>query len=135
MPFSATQYLDMFAPQFTAVASKDMWLQWAAESLSPCFFGAKYAEATALKAAHGMTLCITRGGGDAGAISSKKEGQLAVSYQPVSLGPGYEDLSQTSYGLSLKNMMLTLGGGVSVTSPGAPMDSSILGTPGNPNAC
>ena len=81
------------AEQRTAAASPKGWTE------------EKRVQAVALRAMHMMTLARTRPLGEAGAVQSKKEGELSLGFASVSSsskGLSVDpDLSQTQYGRQL----------------------------------
>lgn len=117
MSLTAEALLDMYAPQFAANANKANWLLLGRDSISSSIMGTAYEEAVALFAAHRMTLAA-RMSGDAGAISSKSEGSLSVSYASAGSRTGYDDLNQTQYGVRLLSLMVGMGATLDVTSAG-----------------
>lgn len=113
MAMSAAERLSIFLPQYIGDPSIPGYLAMAEEQTAPAsedgWDAAQRATAVALRAAHNITLDrdITRAGGTAGAVSSKKEGSLAVSFSNGggSSSSGMDDLDQTSFGLRLKRLI------------------------------
>ncbi len=94
--------LDAIAPQFASDPQTSDFIALAELRTSQEKFGDKYNLAVALRAAHMMTL-RDRKTGEGGSISSKKEGDLGISY---ATGNGEsEDLAQTHYGRQLQRLM------------------------------
>jgi hypothetical protein len=117
MSLSITAIFDLIAPQYKDNADKNTWISMASQEVSACYFGANRNRAVALLTAHMMTLTLRSGGesGDAGAVTSKKEGDLSITYGSVGKVDD-ADLGQTSYGrqyISLRRK--SNAGGVGVT--------------------
>lgn len=111
---SIQQYIQAVAPALMQDPSLDVYIQMAEERTSRQFYGPKYNHAVALMAAHiafrlgAGTMGAGSGsaeGGSTGSISSKREGDLAVSYGSgavtATAGLGDTDLSQSRWGLML----------------------------------
>lgn len=111
---SIQQYIQAVAPALMQDPSLDVYIQMAEERTSRQFYGHKYNHAVALMAAHiafrlgAGTMGAGSGsaeGGSTGSISSKREGDLAVSYGSgavtATAGLGDTDLSQSRWGLML----------------------------------
>lgn len=107
---TAAQYISAICPTLAADPSLAVFLDMAESQTGGSFFGSNRALAVALRAAHIFTVC-RRSMGAAGSISSMEEGSLNLAF--ASSGET-GDLSQTSYGLQLKNLMKSSGPGVSV---------------------
>jgi hypothetical protein len=87
----------------TSEASKDIALSIANGRLSQTVFGAKYNNAVALLAAHILSMNSgIRSGGTGGAISTKKEGDLSISFG--SNAAFDSRLDSTSYGQQLEQL-------------------------------
>lgn len=112
MASSASAILDLIAPQFSADANKSDFISLANDRTNICYYGTNANQAIALRAAHMMTLRDRNDGNDAGARSSKKEGDLAVGF---SVGGGKGDLDQTHYGKQLKGLRKASGAAIGVT--------------------
>jgi len=98
MALTVTQIFDAYAPAYAGDSSKTNFILLAKDQTNRCFYGTKYNQAVALRAAHMMTLRDrAASGGGGGAISSMKEGDLAISYATSATAKN-DDLSQTSYG-------------------------------------
>ena len=115
MAISALQYLTMRAPSLASNANVQLYLDAAREDLSPCYFGASIEKAVGLLAAHIMTLSLDplRAGGTSGAVTSKSEGQLSISFGAGAAGGS--DWGQTSYGMELMRLMAMGGPSMFVT--------------------
>lgn len=107
---SADSRLSVIAPQFDTVTNRSEYLVMAEEQTNRCWYGTNADTAVALMAAHMMALNTSnlRMNGETGAISSKKEGDLAIGFV-AGAGQGIGDLDQTHYGKQLQR--LTKGGG------------------------
>lgn len=83
--------------ELSANARVDVWLEMAQLRADKAYFGASYPLALCYLASHIGTLETRGNGDDVGAVSSKSEGGLSVSYSAA--GASEEgDLSQTIYG-------------------------------------
>ena len=112
MALTAAQRLDLIAPQFAGHASQASYLAMAAELVAPassCGWTAdRRNQAVALQAAHLMTLAYDpsyAGGASGGAVTSKREGDLSLSYGSVQSASDDADLSQTTYGRQLLELV------------------------------
>lgn len=100
---TASAILDVIAPEFISNADKDDHLALATLRTSSTKFGDKYNYAIALRAAHTLTLADPDYGASSGAVKSRKEGDLSISYGTTKGVNGY--LSQTSYGIELLGLI------------------------------
>lgn len=110
---TATEYIAAIAPALSSDPGLPVFLEMARERTSIKFYGPKYEQAVALLAAHTWFLVGSSspsGGaaeaGSTGAVSSKREGDLQVSYTTpaatLAMKGGVDaELSQTRYGLQL----------------------------------
>jgi hypothetical protein len=110
---SASSVLSAIAPQFDSQANRDTFLTLAENKTNRCLFGVNADEAVALRAAHMMTLA-TRTLGEAGAVSSKKEGNSSINYV-AGAGHGISGLDQTYFGKQLKQLIAQSGPAVGIT--------------------
>ena len=105
MANSATSIFDIIASQFADNANKASYIAWSRAQTSKETYGVAYERAIALRAAHMMTLdndLARVAGGSGGNISSKKEGDLSISFDgSVTAGDRNADLKQTHYGVQL----------------------------------
>jgi hypothetical protein len=110
--YTVLQIIEVRCPGLYADPGRDIYISLAEQQISSCYFGDNRNLAVALQACHDYS--VGQRGGDAGTISSKKEGDLAVTY---SAGGGVStDLGQTSFGLALQRLIRKSGGGaISVT--------------------
>jgi len=105
---SISSLLHTIAPQFDSIASRNDFIFIATLQVNRDWFGDTYELAAAYLTAHLITVntnsSYTNG---SGAITSKREGDLSVSYSaPTISGKGDDDLIQTGYGrqfLRLRN--------------------------------
>lgn len=113
---SASAVLSVIASQFDDVAGRSDYLSMAEGQTSRCFYGTNADRAVALRAAHMMSLdkSLLRTNGETGAISSKKEGDLAIGFV-AGAGRGINDLDQTHYGKQLKGLANGSGPAIAVT--------------------
>ena len=83
MALSAEQIFNAIAPGYAADPDKATHLELAECRTSTCAFGKNYNYAVALRAAHTIEMAKGTdhsGSGGAGPVTSKKEGQLSISY-------------------------------------------------------
>lgn len=103
---SASSTLSVIAPQFNSIANRDEYLSLAELNVNRCLFDSKGDMAVALMAAHMLALNtdpIRQQSGGAGQITSKKEGDLSISFSSASDGSG-GDLFLTVYGLQFQRL-------------------------------
>lgn len=114
-PLSIEQYIQAVAPALLQDPSLDVFIEMAKERTDREFYGVKYNHAVALMAAHiafllgAGTLGAGSGnaeGGSTGSITSKREGDLSVSYGAGAVSAsagnlGDAELAQTRFGLML----------------------------------
>lgn len=110
MALSIVQIIDARAPQYSTFSRKSEYIDLSKLMTSTTAFGNRYEYAVALRVLHMIALENQRGGSDpdssgtgqAGAINSESEGQLSRGFSVSgSLQSQFGDLSQTSYGLEL----------------------------------
>lgn len=107
MALTVEQIMDAIAPAFSGDASRPVFIELATARVAPGFYRAKTNHAIALMAAHMMALDSTTAaeggrGDEAGAITSKSEGDLSVSFGAASSSVAdAADLGQTKYGVQL----------------------------------
>jgi len=113
---SASAILSVIAPQFDDVSGRDEYLSMAENQTNRCWYGVNADRAVALRAAHMMALdkSLARTNGETGAISSKKEGDLAIGFV-AGAGKGIFDLDQTHYGKQLQGLSAGSGMYIGVT--------------------
>ena len=123
---TASEILSAIAPQFDDVTGRQTSIDLAESRTSSTFFGQNRPEAVALRAAHSLDLATNAAAlsGGAGPMSSKKEGDLAVSFSSASGNSASAGLSETSYGRQLLDLMRSSGPATAIT--GVPF---VLGTP------
>jgi len=115
MSTGASAYFDIIAPQYASESNKSQYISLARARTSTCWYGDNAEYAIALRAAHMMMLdkrAQDNGGG--GEISSKREGDLAISYHKGQ-SSGNSDLSLTPYGRQLMGMRRERGTLIGVT--------------------
>lgn len=108
--------LAAIAPGFAASPSADTFKALAIMETDACYFGAMYNKAVALRAAHEWAMS-TRGNGEAGALSSRRMGPVAVSFQNPQSN---SNLSLTRFGRELQALISNHGVGASVTGADFP---------------
>jgi hypothetical protein len=109
------QILPAICPALAVDPNVAIFLQLAEEETSSAFFGISYSRAVALKAAH-MYVLSKRSLGEGGAVTSKSEGKLSMSFSQQ--GGSSEDLSQTNYGKQLLGLIQSGTTAISVTDAG-----------------
>lgn len=115
---TASEILSAIAPQFDDASGRQTFLDLSESRTSSTFFGANRPEAVAYRAAHMADLAASAAvsSGASGPITSKKEGDLAVSFGMSSGSKGDSAyLSQTSYGRMLLDLMRSSGPAAGVT--------------------
>jgi len=115
---TASEILSAIAPQFDDASGRQTFLDLSESRTSSTFFGANRPEAVADRAAHMADLAASAAvsSGASGPISSKKEGDLAVSFGTSSGSKGDSAyLSQTSYGRMLLDLMRSSGPATGIT--------------------
>lgn len=83
----------------------EVWIEMAEKRVSRCYFGSSWTLAMSYMAAHIGTLEErSENDGAVGAVTSKREGDISVSYGSASTDGG-DDLGLTSYGIQYKNLL------------------------------
>lgn len=116
-PLSVTEYLQAVAPTVAEDQSVNVYIQMAEERTNRAFYGPKANQAVALLTAHLAFLFTATPnshgagsgsleGGSTGAITSKREGDLSVSYgsgvvSSAAASVSDAELAQTRFGLML----------------------------------
>jgi len=98
------QILGAIAPQLINDPDKSTHISLAIQRTSENCFGVNYTLAVALRAAHTLTLKNIASGGGAssvGSVTSKKEGDLNITYGGTSSIKVDGDLGTTQYGIQL----------------------------------
>ena len=103
---SASLKLTLIAPQFDSVTGRADFLALAADQVNDCMFGDKTDLAIAYLAAHLIALNTdpNRQQGESGSITSKKEGDLAISYGNFKNNNTKSDLDLTFYGQQFQSL-------------------------------
>lgn len=89
-------------------ADKDTYIELAKTQTNSCFYGSRYNEAVALRAAHNLVMSKPDLYREymSGGITSKKQRSISVQYGESSSGNGDRSgLSQTTYGTQLMGLM------------------------------
>ena len=100
--------LSLIAPQFNDITNKNDYISLARLRVNACMFGDKTNLAIAYMTAHLIAVSTdpARGKGEAGNITSKKEGDLSVTYGNFNTNTnGNSDLNMTSYGQSFQGLL------------------------------
>ena len=90
---------------YADTVNRDIFIEMATERTNSCFYKSKYNQAIALRASHTWALAQRGSTGDSGQISSKKEGDLQVSFSTTTMNSDDSDLSLTHYGIQLQGLM------------------------------
>lgn len=135
MSLTAAERLRVFLPDMDAglaVSYLDMAEEATAPASAAGWDSAGRAMAVALRAAHMYCLDqdVSRSGGAAGAVTSKREGDLAVTFSKDSQATSDSDadLDQTNYGRRLKRLIKTSFVGGFVAGGDGPLPLSSLPT-------
>lgn len=104
---TASEILSAIAPHFDDASGRSLFLERAESRTSSTFFGSNRPDAVAYMAAHFLDMAATAAtaSGASGPISSKKEGDLAVSFASSGSQGSSSGLGQTSYGRMLLDLM------------------------------
>lgn len=102
MALTTIQIITAIAPALATDASLNTWIELATGLTDRCFFGSNYNLAVALRAAHMWSLSTYRSQGESGVVTSKREGQLGISYGGITVD---RDLKQTQYGMQLYDLI------------------------------
>ena len=108
---SASAILSVIAPQFDSTPNRTAYIGYATEQVTPCFFvgDSRLDRAIAYMAAHLLTLDTNASvsGLSSGPVTSKREGDLAVSFANMTNIKNVDPLlAETSFGrqfLALRN--------------------------------
>ena len=114
---TASEILSAIAPQFDDASGRQTFLDLSESRTSSTFFGTNRPEAVAYRAAHMLDLAAnaTALSGSSGPMTSKKEGDLAVSFGTTQGMGDSVYLSQTAYGRMLLDLMKSSGPAAGVT--------------------
>lgn len=96
------EIIAVICPTMLTIPGYQVYIDMATARTSQGFFHAQYELAIALRAAHMYTL-NTKQGGQAGVVTYKMEGRLAVSYGGT--GVIRDELELSNYGLQLKALI------------------------------
>ncbi len=117
MAKSSENIIELICPTLFNDSNLSDWLAYAQECVDRCFFGGDYNKAVAYMACHMFSLAGSRPSGESGVITSKKEGDLAISFGGI---PGDDELDLTYFGQQYKRLRKGTRAGITV-----------LGTPTN----
>lgn len=114
---TASEILSAIAPQFDDASGRQTLLDLSESRTSSTFFGTNRPEAVAYRAAHMLDMATnaTALSGSSGPMTSKKEGDLSVSFGTTQDTGDSAYLSQTAYGRMLLDLMRSSGPATSVT--------------------
>lgn len=116
---SVSAVLSLVAPQYDSIANRNDYIELAEKKTNRCWYGVNGDEAVALHTAHMITLATSPlyQEGEAGAVSSKREGDLSISYA-VGSNEGMDSLNLTHFGKQLLRLRKTGGFFVGTTGGG-----------------
>lgn len=114
---TASEILSAIAPHFDDASGRSLLLEIAESRTSSTFFGANRPEAVAYMAAHLLDMAASAdvSSGAGGPITSKKEGDLSLSFAQGGSGAAGDTLSQTPYGRMLMDLRRSSGVATRVT--------------------
>jgi len=103
---SVTQLIGALAPAYTGDSRIPVFTTLATQQTSRSHFGVNYELAVALRVCHMLARNPSSAPGSAGAVISKREGEIAESYQVSSgMQKKYGDLCSTPYGAQLADLI------------------------------
>lgn len=117
---NASQILSLIYPSADALPNRELYLQLAREQSKGICAGS-LERAVALRAAHTIALATdpARAGGTAGAVVSKREGDLSISFGGTTTSSGsFGNLQATSFGQELIALIKACKGFIGVTGGG-----------------
>ena len=111
---SVLTVLETIAETYSVNPKVNNFIALAELQTNRCWFGTKADYAVALRTAHmmSMTTSSLRNNGEAGAVSSKKEGDLSITFNT---GTDTSDLSQSHFGKTLMELQKQGGAFTGVT--------------------
>jgi hypothetical protein len=109
MAASPEDWVEVIAPDMALTTNYSLYIDEAKLVTSTNFFGASWAKAVALRAAHEWTL-NSRRGGQSGVETYLMEGRLSKSFGGV--GVIRDALQLTNYGMQLQDLMTSMPGSV-----------------------
>lgn len=102
---NATLIAQALAPQLAALPTWPTYEALARMQTNACTFGDKTEYAVALRALHSATLATTRPTGEAGAVTSKREGDLAIGFGSGGSAAASGSLNSTHWGQQLQDLI------------------------------
>lgn len=117
MALTTIEIVTAICPDLAASSSYDILVKIAEQRTDRGFFGDNYTYAVALRASH-MFILSQRPNGESGAVSSKSEGKLNISFGANASAKAGIDLTQTSFGVQLLELIENQGPGVSIALTG-----------------
>ena len=118
MSLSVLSILEVIALKVFNDTNRNIYIQMAEERTDVCYFGTKYAQAVAYRAAHIGTL-TNRSANDSGPITSRGAGPLRISFGGGGNLLNTNDLSLTTYGKTLLGLIKSCRTAASVTGTSA----------------
>jgi len=103
------EWVAVIAPTMSLTSGYSLYIDEAKPTTSSGFFGANWAKAVALRAAHEWTL-NSRRGGQSGVETYLMEGRLSKSFGGV--GVIRDALQLTNYGMQLQDLMNSMPGSI-----------------------
>lgn len=111
MALTIKDIIELRSPEFFENPNIDKYIELAEQRVNQDVFGDHYENAVALTVMHMMALTERSDGSVSagGSITSMKEGKLSLSFGSMSNSSGSNDLSQTSWGQELQDLIRDLG--------------------------
>jgi len=109
MSATPEEWIPVIAPSMSLTSGYSLYIDEAKTITSSGYFGASWAKAVALRAAHEWTL-NSRRGGQSGVETYLMEGRLSKSFGGV--GVIRDSLQLTNYGMQLQELMSSMPGSV-----------------------
>ena len=110
---TAVEIIEVIYPALYNATARDSYIALARDETSASFYGINYEKAVALLASHNYFLNIGNGG-NAGVVTYKMSGRMAISYGGV--GVIREDLELSGFGRQLLGLMRKSGPAASTCS-------------------
>ncbi len=117
MSLTTIEIVTAICPDLASSPAYDVFTKIAEQRTDRGFFGDNYTLAVALRASH-MFVLSQRPNGESGMISSKSEGKLSLSFAASNSAKSGVDLTQTSFGVQLLELIENQGPGVSIALTG-----------------
>lgn len=113
-------YFDAVAPAMASDTRYTVFLDLASDRVDRGYFGASWTKAMAYMTAHLMEMS-NRNGSESGTVTSRREGDISVSYAASQQNDG--DLYLTTYGKLFLALLNSLSAGAEISGTGFTMQS------------